>query len=89
MPGAAAVAATDAAAERARVARRRAKEAAEAAAARAAVALPDLGKDEPFVPPSAALRTCAPVGGRAALLACCAFRAFNRVQKLRVQGHAA
>lgn len=55
------MAATDAAAERARAARRRAKEAAEAAAARAAVALPDLGKDEPFVPPTAALKTCATV----------------------------
>ncbi|KAK9832840.1 hypothetical protein WJX81_005857 [Elliptochloris bilobata] len=57
VPGATAVAAGDAAADRARAARRRAKEAAEAAAARAAVALPDLGRDEPFVPPTAVLKT--------------------------------
>jgi len=35
-------------------------EATEAASARAAAALPDLGRDEPFVPPSAALKTCGP-----------------------------
>jgi len=60
VPGAEAMAATDVAGERARAARRRAREATEAASARAAAALPDLGRDEPFVPPSAALKTCGP-----------------------------